>query len=217
MDQEWNEEYLINAIVEDKMYIIYKYINSRCKISNEIIMTAVKYKRENILKLILRLEDIDVNNYEGFIEAISLGYINIVMLFVNYSNKFDNGKIEQYYGYGLVIACTYGKYNVVNLLIKLKADIHIDNDRPLRTASYYGYASIIILLLDNGADIHAEEDEAFRFAAGNKHITSVGFLIKRGADIHAKNDEALAYAIYKKNTSIIRILTNYQKIPNKNY
>ena len=53
------------------------------------------------------------------------------------------------------------------IALKRGANVHVNNDYPLRYASSYGHTEVVRLLLENGANVHANNDEALRVASGS--------------------------------------------------
>ena len=84
-----------------------------------------------------------------------------------------------------------GHMKVVKYLIESGADLHDDNDAPLRWAATRGYLEIVKYLVEKGADIHANKDEPLRDSAQNRHIEVVKYLVEKGADIDASHVLAL--------------------------
>lgn len=59
----------------------------------------------------------------------------------------------------------------------------------MSSAAIRGHLEIVKLLLKNGADIHITDDEALRRAAINGHYDIVDFLLYKGANPYAFSKE----------------------------
>ena len=95
---------------------------------------------------------------------------------------------------------------VIEELLDEGADIHVDNDHALRSASRNGRLETVKLLLDRGANIHAGDDEALCSASENGHYKTVKLLLDRGADIHACDDLAIRSASHNGYYKIVKLL-----------
>ena len=104
----------------------------------------------------------------------------------------------------LIIMSEHGNPLGVILLLKYGADIHAENDRALRSASFYGHTETVKLLLKEGADIHVWDDHALGLASQMGHTETVKLLLEKGADIHANND--LAWASQSGHTETVKLL-----------
>jgi ankyrin repeat protein len=91
-------------------------------------------------------------------------------------------------------------------LLENGADIHTENDYPLRIAASGGHFKAVRFLLANGADIHANNDDALRLAVRGGHTETVRLLLANGANARVNNDAALLKAIEGKQTEIIHLL-----------
>ena len=60
-------------------------------------------------------------------------------------------------------ACKHGSLDKVISLLDQGADIHTDNECPLRWSAYYGHLPVVQYLLEHGADIHATNNDALNF------------------------------------------------------
>ena len=109
----------------------------------------------------------------------------------------------------LIKSARNGFLKGVQMALNNGADIHYQNDWPLRFASHNGHTDIVKLLIDNGSDIHANNDQALHLASKYGHTDTVKLLIDHGADIHAINDNALRYATRNGHTDIVNLLKQY--------
>ena len=106
-----------------------------------------------------------------------------------------------------VYLCNVVRRNLVegfNVLFENGADVHMEDDWPLREAASKGAADTVTMLLQNGANIHAKNDEALRQAArhGKAHVVEI--LLQHGANVHALDDEAIRSAsTYKTYKNIV--------------
>lgn len=116
----------------------------------------------------------------------------------------------------LVAAAKQGDCEILELLVKAKADVNIfggyDLSTPLINASQYMPNSSLQLLLDAGADINLADndgDTALIVAAWRGETETVNFLLDNGADIlHAsgRNENALQGAVNNERWECVQIL-----------
>ena len=60
--------------------------------------------------------------------------------------------------------------------LKYGANIHVENDYPLRWACGKGHLEIVCFLVEHGANVHADNDYALRLASQNGHLDVVKYL-----------------------------------------
>ena len=101
---------------------------------------------------------------------------------------------EKMYNGMLCAECKNGNLERVRLLLDKGANIHSNDDEPLRNACENGNLEIVRLLLDKCGDIHALNDEPLRKACKNGHLEIVRLLLDKGASVNAQNYEALTIA-----------------------
>ena len=87
----------------------------------------------------------------------------------------------------LILACQNGDLETVKYLLnssetKNRVDIHVDDDKPFRTACMFGNLNIVKYLatsseLKNKANISANDDDGFIWAAIGRHYEICKFLI----------------------------------------
>jgi len=82
--------------------------------------------------------------------------VSLVSCFAGYIETAKNGHLE-----------------VVQFLIKSRADIHTDNDYALRWAAQNGHLEVVQFLIKSGANVHADHDRALRCATENRHLEVV--------------------------------------------
>ena len=108
--------------------------------------------------------------------------------------RYKNLEMETSCNKLLIDACKEGNLQNVKLAISQGADIHAENDRAVRLASYNGHLAVVKYLVSQSADIHADNDGAVRWAMENGHLDVVQYLVSQGADIHANADDAVLWA-----------------------
>lgn len=100
-------------------------------------------------------------------------------------------------------------YNCFVILLGSGADIHVDNDRCLRTIAGLGDLALLKLFVNSGADIHANEDEALISAYLSNNVNCVSFLLVNGANVHAKGDFCIRSASRYGRTSVVSELISH--------
>jgi len=76
----------------------------------------------------------------------------------------------------LEVAVRGSNLELVKSLINKGADIHIDDDKPLRLASRYGHLAIMKYLISKGADVAAFDSQALWWAEYNGETENVNYL-----------------------------------------
>ena len=79
----------------------------------------------------------------------------------------------------LLNAIIEGRLNIVEFLVQNGANIHADNEKALKWASYYGHLDIVKFLIEKGVD-KRQINEAIEFANSKSHVGIVNYLSKVG-------------------------------------
>jgi ankyrin repeat protein len=124
-------------------------------------------------------------------------------------NDIDNNKTA------LIYAAAHNDINLVELLIKLNANIHhqdICDRTPLCVAAYSGHNNIVTLLINSGANIHTQDlynRTPLCLAAFHGHDAVVKTLLQRGANINHEDTfgkTALMYAAFHGHDAVVKTL-----------
>ena len=110
-------------------------------------------------------------------------------------------------------AAAEGHTHVVALLLDRGADVHYDDDGPLRDAASSGNLETVLLLLNRGADLHAVDDSPLRLSALEGHLETVRFLLDRGADVHATDGHVLASVLSDRHAAVHALLVERGAVP----
>lgn len=81
-------------------------------------------------------------------------------------------------------------FDMAAAMIAAGADIHCNEETPLRWAAARGDREMVEFLLDHGADLTAGDYKALRWAYLEKHENVVNLLIDRGADPEVLEDQS---------------------------
>lgn len=103
-------------------------------------------------------------------------------------------------------AARQGNRRLVIRYLRAGADIHVQNDEPLRQALVTHQWRTVKLLIYRGANIHMDDDLALRQAARAGHLPMVRFLLAHDANIHANQEEPLTNAIAQGHWHIVEYL-----------
>jgi len=95
---------------------------------------------------------------------------------------------------------------IIQMLLDNGADVHADDENPLRRAAVAGHTEIVKLLLEAGADVHVYDDSPLRSAAVAGHTEIVKLLLAAGADVHVYDDSPLRSAAREGHTEIVKLL-----------
>ena len=105
---------------------------------------------------------------------------------------------------GLINAARSADLKEVQSYIEAGADIHVQNDLPLRLACEHGQLELIKYLVAQGADISANDHQPLKWAVLRGRFEAVKYLVAEGADIHADDDMAFKWACAGGFFNIIR-------------
>ncbi len=122
----------------------------------------------------------------------------------------DLRKINSYYANEyLMNGSGKGKLDHVIISLNIGANIHVNNDDALRSASMNGHLGVVKYLIElkpDGANIHADDDGALRLASMNGHIKVIKYLVGLGVNIHTYDDLALRWASMNGHIEVVKYL-----------
>ena len=99
-----------------------------------------------------------------------------------------------------------GHFEAVKCLVEVGANIHANRDEPLIISAENGNLEILKYIIMKGADLHARDDKAFRKAAENGHLEVVKYLVESGANVHAYGEFALKYSADNGHFEVVKYL-----------
>lgn len=124
-------------------------------------------------------------------------------------DTFQNGAgidLSGYLNEGLLIASTYGHFDIAKYLINRGANVNYQDDTwgwtPLLKAAFYGHLDLIQLLIERGADIKAKCNIGSILLLSIHHIEIVDYLLSLGID----PDCALRSATYFEFSDVVELL-----------
>jgi ankyrin repeat protein len=130
------------------------------------------------------------------------------------NNKYDAHTIN----HALKMAAVNGHADTVSALVDCGADVHFDDDMPLRFSAANGHAAVVRKLLRAGANVHALGDQALLLAIGISQSTeTVAILLKHGANARAVDKStggtALGAAAVRDCRECVNLLLKYGADP----
>ena len=174
-------------------------------ITNYCLDTAITNKHCEIVEYLIK-NDININKYLEII--IKNNELNLIEIYMKYTSNYDNL---------LLLTLKYKNLNILTLLL----DKNIDIDELLLVASDICSFKVINFLLEKGANIHIDNEYPLKMACINNKIKLVKFLIKKGAIctnlslediIRFNNLKVIKYLVQKNITIPNKIIndTNYR-------
>jgi len=103
-------------------------------------------------------------------------------------------------------AAKFGHLDILKTLVSRGADYHVYSDAPLCIAAENGHLDIVKHMISLQCDVNADAGEALTYAAKNGHMDVAVELLAQGADIHASKDCALRYCISSKQYAMMDFL-----------
>ncbi|XP_069669378.1 ankyrin repeat domain-containing protein 1-like [Periplaneta americana] len=115
----------------------------------------------------------------------------------------------------LQVAASYGKVNVIRILLDAGAPVNVKSKRDEATALHYAccFPDVLYLLLDRGASLEERTNSGgtcLHSAAWNNCLEGTQALVARGANIHARANDGntpLQWAQQKNCQSVIDFLS----------
>jgi len=159
----------------------------------------------------------DKKGCTSLILAADGGYDKVVELLVDRGAEIE-AQSERTKDTALSLACTKGRYEVVDYLIKKGANKehrNVSDYTPLSLAASGGYVNIIKLLLQNGAEINSRTGSKLgisplMLAAMNGNTAAVKLLLDMGSDINAQietnKNTALTLACFQGRQEVVSLL-----------
>jgi ankyrin repeat protein len=161
---------------------------------------AVCRGSETVLHILIEAgANISTYNDLAFRAAVYLGNLAMVGLLLDAgAENSEDSLIEPAYN---------GNDEMVALLIaRSNANVHVDNDWPLRLAARKGHDVVVARLIAAEANVRAKDDQALRKAAKNGYDAVVALLIAAKANVRAKDDQALLEAAENGHEAVVALL-----------
>jgi ankyrin repeat protein len=105
----------------------------------------------------------------------------------------------------LLSATKNGDLINVKSLIEQGANIHYDNDRPLKNSVSGGYLDIVKYIVERWIDIQ-ENDNLLKLSAESGHIEVVKYLVERGMNVHISDNYALKVSAENGHLEVVKYL-----------
>ena len=153
-------------------------------------------KNENILKI---LNDIQYNSDIIYEAAVESGVYDV---FVNYYTGIEIDKM-------LILSSEHKNPSIVKFLLDLGANIHIENDLPLKSSSKNGNFEVVKLLLDKSTYSIPNLELSFSNAAKMGHLDVVKLFLSRVKFTQSRLDRALSDSCQKFHLDVVRILLDH--------
>lgn len=204
----------INGSFENVKELLKNGVNPLCK--DEDGISGLDYAAEKghleIFKLVQKAAFEKMPTYQrqrdtfkAMDRSIKNGYTNIADYVLETEKEPEQWLIDD----GLNACARSGQTELAKKFIAKGADIHNQDNQPLRVAADRGQTETVKYLIGLGADVKAGDSEALIQSARNGHTAIVDLLLKHGADIHAKEDDALGWASVAGHANTVEILLNH--------
>ncbi|WP_241170428.1 ankyrin repeat domain-containing protein [Serratia marcescens] len=145
------------------------------------------------------------DTFKAMNRAIANGHENIVDYVLEAEKEPEQWLVDD----GLNTCARFGELEMAKKFVAKGADIHNQDNAPLRRAADHGHTETVKFLIEQGADVKAGDSEALIQSARNGHTAIVDLLLKHGADIHAKEDDALGWASIAGHANTVESLLNH--------
>lgn len=140
-----------------------------------------------------------------FYIAVKKGHIRKVKQFVK-----DGCDPFELNSTAMRLACMCGRARVVQYLISLGQDIHMNQEEFLRCAVDEGHLGVVKVLIKAGADVTVLDNVCLRHSVLNGDDLILAELLKAGADKTANNYEALFFICRDGNVPCAKLLLNLE-------
>ncbi len=174
--------YALSGAIDNDDLALVQFLLSRGEDIDHVLILAAKHGKVDLIRYALQNgADIHYNDDIALVFAAEEGRVNAVKYLL------ENGAdVNAQHGAALYFAIAGDHHEIVRGLISpdetwnIKApgaDIHIDNDGPLRLALIEGHPYIVKYLLANNADISSIDEEVLTIADANDHHDVVEYFL----------------------------------------
>ena len=186
--------------------------NAKTKQNLSVLLLAAYYNHTEVVKIMLQYK-----THFNIFEAAGTGRLNEVQKHVASGASINAFAPDGFTALGL--ACFFGHQEVVDFLLKEKADVNIPSNNDFKVAPLHSAVAkksipIAKMLLEAGANVNARQTSgvtALHSAVHNGQLDMVQLLLERGADISSTMEDGrtpLSMAEEENFTEIITILKN---------
>ena len=161
--------------------------------------TRLKFKDENIIKIINSSKDISLDKYLIFFSKND--HLEVVKHLVQ-----NGADVNSQNNKALIYTAGNGNLEIVKYLVQNGADVTAKNNKPLIAASENGHLEVLKYLVQNGADLTDRDNEALIYSSLNGHLEIVKYLVQNGADVKAKDNWSLIFASSNGYLEIVKYL-----------
>lgn len=172
-DANPKDEYLLNICFQNNypkmINLLLKNITNFNEVKNDCLQSASKYGHLRLVKFLLK-NKADINNSSALHSASLNGKIEIVDYLLQNNADANNSSLE--------ILSEGGNFEMIELLLKHKANVQDKNDYALIKAYEYNDLEIVKLLLQYKADIHY--DYCLKQSYRDMNFKMVEILLKYG-------------------------------------
>jgi hypothetical protein len=185
--------------------IINNETNGSKNLALEILRYYIYHAKNNLINNIIMEFDIDINTHDNILLKVAICCRNyeITEYLLKSSSNVD-------YTFLLKLLTCGDHANIMQLLIDYNADIHMDDDFPLRIHVHRNNINTVKVLLDADANIHADNDYAIRKSVANSNSDLIFQLLMLGAHVNALDDHAFRLSVYTGNIDLTwKLLENH--------
>ena len=148
--------------------------------------------------------------------SVASGYVDTVRYILDnglvHANANHNAAINR-----IMHTPDHAVSHVLDLLMQHGADIHVDDDFPLRMCALEGKADAVAQLIRYGADVHVGHDLALQWACIRGHHATVRVLLENGACVDANDHAAIRHATKLGYFDIATLLMHYGAMPHNGH
>lgn len=153
----------------------------------------------------------NINKFDMFSDSVDLTVDSNIFFKLALNNRCTN-MVEHLVSLGVdftfdddyTIKCVAGYYigeglQTLKFLIQQGANIHTDNEYPLKHAVFCNNLESVKILVENGANIYVDDNYAILMAAELEYWPIIEYFISLGIDVTIKNNFILKqfYDVYK--------------------
>lgn len=217
-----NETLPLSYAISKGNLMMIKYIINKCsrlniepKITDNMIFSAISDNRFEILELLLKNSNLDINDiYSDYTSPLIAASSNIEMMDIILKLGFDINSTGKRSKNALIYAAGHNNYSAVKFLLEKGADPNIvidGNFNALNAAFGNSDLRITKILLNNNADPNMLFSNSYIFKSmiENDNIEILKLLVEKGLNLNTKfedNTTLLHSAVYKNSIQFVKYL-----------